>query len=84
MNEFALRVAAVTGAVALVAGPEIVAFLKSLPKRLPSRPSVESDGLGDAHTILEIAQRLAALGSVKGVELCQQLIDEILSGQVKK
>lgn len=71
--EFLLRAGAVVAAVALLAGPRLVAVASSL--RLPKAPR---ETLADAHTILEIASRLKSDGNAKGVELCQNLIDVIL------
>jgi hypothetical protein len=72
-----VRVAALVAAVAVVAGPWLVAAARSV--RLPSRPAAKTpDTLVDAHTVLEIASRLKSAGNSRGVELCQQLIDVML------
>ena len=71
---FLLRVAAALAATALLAGPYLVA----IAKRVIRPQSGFLNPLADAHTVLEIARRLQASGRTKGVELCQQLIDEML------
>lgn len=76
--EFLLRALAVVAAVAVLAGPYLVARARSAASRLPGRPA-EPAPVDDAHTILEIARRLQAAGSKRGVELCQQLLDVMLS-----
>ena len=76
-----LRACAVLAAVALVAGPSLVAAVQ---KALAWRPTVpqgqeaEVTSLADAHTVLEIASRLKAEGNTEGVDLCQKLIDVML------
>lgn len=75
INEaFLLRAAAAVAAVAVVAGPYLVAIAK---RGVPPQNAAVNP-LADAHTILEIARRLQAAGRQKGVSLCQQLIDEML------
>ena len=51
-------------------------------KRLPkvSLPSIgKVAGTSDMHTVLDIAERLKAAGHGKAVELCKELIDEMLA-----
>ena len=81
-NEFILRAGAVVAGVIGLAVPNLVAAAKRL--RLPSFPARKTDTLADAHTVLEIAQRLKAVGCNKGVALCQQLIDVMLQPAEKK
>lgn len=76
--ELILRAGAVVAAVAVLAGPYLVAKARGVASRLRAAPS-EAAPLDDAHTVLEIARRLQAAGLKRGVELCQQLIDVMLS-----
>lgn len=79
LNDFTFRAAAVVAAVAVVAGPYLVAKAKSFAERTKgwkARPQEQAD---DAHTVIEIARRLQKAGNARGVELCQQLIDVMLS-----
>lgn len=78
--EFVIRAGAVVAGVALLAGPRLVAAAKAI--RIPQQASRKT--LTDAHTILEIAGRLHEAGNVRGVELCQNLIDVILSPERKR
>jgi hypothetical protein len=76
--EFTLRAAAVVAAVALVAGPSVVAYGRQAIQGL-SWPRGRARSIADdAHTVVEIARRLQAAGSKRGVELCQQLLDVML------
>lgn len=79
--DFILRACAVVAAAALLAGPRLVAVAKAV--RLPAVAAKAVDPLADAHTILEIASRLKAVGNGKGVELCQAIIDTMLAGAKK-
>jgi len=84
--EFALRAAAVVAAATLVATPSVVAYAKAaiawLASKQPSAPaSAQPD---DAHIVVEIARRLQAAGSKRGVELCQQLLDVLLMPEATK
>jgi hypothetical protein len=79
--EFIFRACAVVAAVAVVAGPRLVAAIKKV--RLPSPAPGKAVEMSDAHTILEIASRLKVAGNKKGVALCQQLIDVILQPEGK-
>lgn len=82
--EFPLRALAVVAAVALVAGPSVVVYGRKAVQRLIIRQAPEI-GLGeDAHTVVEIARRLQAAGSKRGVELCQQLLDVLLQPEQTK
>lgn len=78
--EFLLRAAAVVAAVAVVAGPSVVAAVQAALRWRPAKAEAAPD---DAHTILEIARRLQAAGSTEGVKLCQQLIDVLLKPEKK-
>jgi hypothetical protein len=73
INETLFRAVAVVAAIALVAGPRLVALAKAA---FSGAEGVSP--LTDAHTVLEIARRLQVAGKTKGVELCQQLIDVML------
>ena len=81
-NETIVRVAAFVAAIAVLSGPSVWARIKSVrwSSFLPSMPR-RSDAMSDAHTILEIAGRLSAAGNTAGVELCQKLIDVMMSQQ---
>jgi hypothetical protein len=81
--ELVIRACAVLAAIAVLAGPRLVAAIKKvrLPSAAPEKAGLE---LSDAHTILEIAGRLKSAGNRKGVELCQQLLDTILQPEAKK
>lgn len=76
--ELLIRAGAVVAAVAVLAGPYLVAQARRVSPWLSFRKA-ESAPLDDAHTVLEIARRLQTSGSKRGVELCQQLIDVMLS-----
>lgn len=76
--ELLLRSGAVVAAIAVLAGPYLVGKARGVASRLRVRPP-ETAPLDDAHTVLEIARRLQAAGMKRGVELCQQLIDVMLS-----
>jgi len=85
--EFLLRAAAVVAAAALVAGPSVVAYGRQAVQGLFSSWAGGRAGsiADDAHTVVEIAKRLQAAGSKRGVELCQQLLDVMLQPEpVKK
>jgi hypothetical protein len=57
--------------------------LALLPKKAPSERS--DQGLSDMRTVLELASRMKERGLAEGVDLCQQLIDVMLtSGEKKK
>lgn len=71
-----VRTGAVVAAVAVLAGPSVVAKARRLASLVWKTPPAAT--LDDAHTVLEIARRLHAAGSKRGVELCQQLIDVLL------
>lgn len=84
-GDLLIRAGAVVAGVAGLAGPYLVAAAKTL--RLPTLgggSSKESDLLKDAHTVLEIANRLKAEGMTDGVALCQQLIDVMLRPKAEK
>lgn len=74
--ELILRAAAVVAAVAVVAGPYLVA-------RLPAALLRRSAEIDDTHTILDIARRLQKAGVTDGVKLCQQLLDVLLKPEKK-
>lgn len=75
--ETIVRAGAVVAAVALLAGPHLVAQVRRLAAtwKPAKKPEVTAD---DAHTLLDMARRLQAAGNKRGVELCQQLIDVML------
>lgn len=77
--ETLVRSGAVVAAVAVVAGPYLVAQARRLTKNLwntaKATDAVTSD---DAHLVLDMARRLQAAGNKRGIELCQQLIDVLL------
>lgn len=74
--EMLLRAAAVVAAVAVMAGPYLVAKVRGLSTSGWKKDAVP--GVDDAHVVLEIAKRLQTAGNKRGVELCQQLIDVML------
>lgn len=76
--ENAVRVGALVAAAAVVAGPWLVERVKATVSRIKPASS------NDAHTVLEIAQRLKAAGNMTGVSLCQQLIDTMLNPKEPK
>lgn len=80
-----LRAGAVLAGAAGLAGPSLVAAVKKIPvpSIRPAKDEEKADPLADAHTILEIAKRLKTAGCEKGVALCQQLIDVMLSPEKK-
>jgi hypothetical protein len=79
-----IRALAVVAAVALLAGPRLVAAIKAARPALARKQQPEEvNSLADAHTVLEIASRLKAAGNAKGVELCQSLIDVMLRPEAK-
>lgn len=80
-HETGFRILAVAVAVALVAVPFLA---KTVKWGIPTLPQAKRDPIEDAHAILEIASRLREAGNLKGVELCQQIIDAILKPEVKK
>ena len=80
-HETALRVIAVAAAVAVVAVPVLAKVGKW---RIPTTQPTKKDPIEDAHAVLEIASRLRVDGNLKGVELCQQIIDAILKPEVRK
>jgi len=78
--DFAIRAGAVVAA-AVLATPRLVAAARAASSILPSAQSTPQEGLTkDAHTVLEIAQRLRAAGLNKGVDLCKQLLDVMIGG----
>jgi ABC-type molybdate transport system permease subunit len=79
--DFMLRAAAVLAAVAVVAGPSVVAAVRAALRWRPAQ--TEEASPDDAHTVLEIARRLQRAGSTEGVKLCQQLIDVLLKPEKK-
>jgi hypothetical protein len=85
INDYALRACAVVAAVAVVAGPWLVGYAKtaysSLWKASSTKEGVTQD---DAHTVVEIARRLSRAGNTKGTELCKQLLDVMLTSEVKE
>jgi len=81
INDFIIRSAAVVAAVAVVAGPSLVAYFKKASVRVATKP--EGVTPDDAHIVVEIARRLAKSGNEKGADLCKQLLDVILSSETK-
>jgi hypothetical protein len=83
--ETLFRAGAVVAAVALLAGPRLVATVTQAfaSRRRQPEPEEVTSSLADAHTILEIASRLRTAGNAKGVELCQQLLEVMLSSEKK-
>lgn len=81
--DFAIRAGAMVAA-AVLATPRLVAAARAAASALPAAKSAPQEGLTkDAHTVLEIAQRLRAAGLNKGVELCKQLLDVMIGGAGK-
>lgn len=83
--EHILRAAAVVAAVAVVAGPSVVAAVqKAFVWRQEVSVSKEDvSQIADAHTVLEIARRLQNVGNDEGFTLCQKLIDVMLRKSAK-
>lgn len=78
MTDAIIRTCAVVAAIAVLAGPYLVAKVRGLSQGLPRKAS-EAPEVADPHVVLEIARRLQAAGNKRGVALCQQLIDVMLS-----
>ena len=87
IDDFILRSAAVVAAVAVVAGPSLVAYAKKIVPsgKASAQPAQNQGGVtpDDAHTVVEIARRLAKSGNTKGADLCKQLLDVLLSSERK-
>ena len=88
-NELLLRGLAALAAAAFVAAPYLVEASKQVWRKAVSaaswagkeQPVDQPPQKDDAHVILDIARRLQAAGSKRGVELCQQLLDVMLEPQ---
>ena len=84
-----VRVAAAMAALAVVVGPWLYAAGKAAIERVRSRPAAPAPQaagvtIADMRTVLELANRLKAVGCTDGVELCKQLLDVLLTPKVKK
>jgi hypothetical protein len=80
--EFLIRAGAVVAA-SVLAAPRLVAAVRGAASLVPTaaKENATQDSLTkDAHTVLEIAQRLRAAGLNKGVDLCKQLLDVMIGG----
>lgn len=90
MSEALLRAVAVLAAVAIAAGPAVVAAVKSWLKSAPvSGPACAAsisgkEGLSDAHLVIEIATRLRDRGNVEGATACQKLLEILLRPEAPK
>lgn len=73
---FLIRAGAVVAAALLMATPYLVGLVRKYWPTATTRTAKQPD---DAYTVIEIARRMQAAGNKKGVALCQQLIDVILS-----
>lgn len=73
---FLIRAGAVVAAAALMASPYLVGLARKYWPTATPRAEKQPD---DAYTVIEIARRMQAAGNKKGVALCQQLLDVILS-----
>lgn len=73
---FLLRAGAVVAAALLMASPYLVGLVRQYWPTAKLRTAKQPD---DAYTVIEIARRMQAAGNKKGVALCQQLLDVILS-----
>lgn len=84
--DFVIRAGAVVAA-SVLAAPRLVAAVRRASSLLPTAAKENApaqDSLTkDAHTVLEIAQRLRAAGLNKGVDLCKQLLDVMIGGSQK-
>lgn len=87
IDDLTLRSAAVLAAVAVVAGPSVVAYAKKgvVAVKSTAAPAKAKEGVtpDDAHIVVEIARRLRQSGNAKGAELCKQLLDVLLSMEPK-
>lgn len=86
-----VRIAAAVAALAVVVGPWLYAAGKAAIDWYRSRPAAPAPApqaagvtLADMRTVLELANRLKAVGCTDGVELCKQLLDVLLTPKVKK
>lgn len=82
-HEFLLRAGAVVAAIALLAGPRLVAAISQAVATRRGRQVTQAASMADAHTVLEIASRLRSAGNAKGVELCQQLLEVMLASETE-
>jgi hypothetical protein len=83
MTDAAIRLVAGLAAVGLVAAPAIMAGLRKAyawARTLrPEEPAAASSvGLGEMRVVLDLANKLRAVGMEDGVALCQQLLDVML------
>lgn len=88
-NDTMMKIGAVAAAAVLLLAPylpkiqaflaDLFASLKKVP--LPTVPDSKADELSDMKTVLEMANRLRKAGKTKAVELCQELLDEMLAGE---
>lgn len=90
IDDFTLRTAAVVAAIALAAGPTVVDAVRQVFWKARSavskgwRQQQEADlTQDDAHTVVEISRRLRKSGNTKGADLCKQLLDVMLSSELK-
>lgn len=78
--ELLVRIVAAVAALALVASPVVVAAYKQAQAWLARRSSPEGDtALDDMRTVLEIANRLRLQGCDDGVDLCEKLLNVMLT-----
>lgn len=79
-----VRVGAAVAAACAITSPYLVAAARRagawLRATAATKEASTETGLADMKTVLELANRLKVAGNSKGVELCQQLLDVMLSG----
>jgi hypothetical protein len=83
--EIVVRLCAALAAFALVASPALVAVWKKAAAWLSAKreASPAEVGLAEMRTVLDLAARLRDAGNAEGVELCQKLIDVMLTPEAR-
>ena len=78
-----VRTLAGVAALALIGAPAVTYLVGKIREWLASQqPNEKAPGgtsIGDMRTVLDLASRLRACGTVSGVHLCQQLLDVMLA-----
>lgn len=87
LSEEALRYGAIVAAAVLFGWQYLVDAVKAgwkvVPKKLPT-PTPVDPTLADMRTVLDLANRLRLRNCEEGVDLCQQLIDVMLTANKGK
>lgn len=88
INDETIRYGAIAAAAVLFGWQYIIDAVKAgwkvVPKKLPT-PTPVDPTLADMRTVLDLANRLRLRNCEEGVDLCQQLIDVMLTAnKVKK